>query len=368
MPKVSVIIPCYNVAKYIGQCLESLLNQTLVDIEIICIDDKSTDNTLAEIKKYARQDNRIVVKALKQNSGVAMARNTGIKMATGEFISFIDSDDFLPDTDVLMDMYNAAKTNNAKICGGSIIMFNPTTGGDETTVSLATKFPSDGWMNYSDWLYDYGFTRFIYNRKWIIKNKIYFPNYIRHEDPVFFINAMCCAERFYALSRPTYTYRVGYKKINCTYNMVCDTFNGILDCLNICRKYNMWPMYMRVAEHIQNMLGGIKQTDTRITSQSICGVLGRLANDVPNEYVPPKLLLGIARRYCHDIYRFYTAHRISIRRMYFMFMIPFLSIIRTRACRYIRLFGFVPLVKIQATNHAKYYYLFNIIPVLKIKG
>ena len=130
----------------------------------------------------------------------------------------------------------------------------------------------------------------------------------------------------------------------------------------------MWPMYMRVAEHIQNMLGGIKQTDTRITSQSICGVLGRLANDVPNEYVPPKLLLSIARRYCHDIYRFYTAHRISIRRMYFMFMIPFLSIIRTRACRYIRLFGFVPLVKIQATNHAKYYYLFNIIPVLKIKG
>ena len=128
VPKVSVIMPCYNVGKYVGASIESVLNSTLVDLELICIDDKSTDSTLSILKKYAQQDSRITVRALKQNSGVSVARNIGIQMATGEYIAFIDSDDTV-DKDFYEKLYIAATENKADIARGelkSIDIYNRT--------------------------------------------------------------------------------------------------------------------------------------------------------------------------------------------------------------------------------------------------
>ena len=93
-PKVSVIIPVYNVEKYLRQCLDSVVNQTLKDIEIICIDDGSTDNSLNILKEYAQKDNRIKIIS-KKNGGLSSARNAGLKFATGEFVGFVDSDDYI---------------------------------------------------------------------------------------------------------------------------------------------------------------------------------------------------------------------------------------------------------------------------------
>ena len=93
-PKVSIIVPIYNAGKFLEKCLDTLVNQTLKDIEIILIDDGSTDDSLNVIKNYAKKYNNIKYTS-KENEGQAIARNIGIQMSSGEFITFIDSDDYI---------------------------------------------------------------------------------------------------------------------------------------------------------------------------------------------------------------------------------------------------------------------------------
>lgn len=97
MPKVSVIIPVYNVEKYLRECLDSVVNQTLKDIEIICINDGSTDGSLKILEEYAKRDERIIV-INQQNQGVAKARNIGLEKAKGQYLSILDSDDYFEQT------------------------------------------------------------------------------------------------------------------------------------------------------------------------------------------------------------------------------------------------------------------------------
>ncbi len=94
MPKVSVIVPVYNVEKYLDRCINSILHQTFTDFELILVDDGSPDNCGKICDEYARKDNRVVV-IHKQNAGVSAARNTGIDKACGEYIMFVDSDDYI---------------------------------------------------------------------------------------------------------------------------------------------------------------------------------------------------------------------------------------------------------------------------------
>ena len=95
MPKISLLVAVYNTAAYLSQCLDSLLSQTLKDIEVICVDDASTDNSLDILHQYAEKDERVKVFALKENCGQAHARNVGLSHATGDYIGFVDSDDWL---------------------------------------------------------------------------------------------------------------------------------------------------------------------------------------------------------------------------------------------------------------------------------
>ena len=96
-PKVSVIIPVYNVEKYLGPCLDSILGQTLNNIEVICVDDGSTDRSLDILREYEKRDAR--VKVLTQpNTNAGAARNKGIQQARGEYLSFLDSDDHFDPT------------------------------------------------------------------------------------------------------------------------------------------------------------------------------------------------------------------------------------------------------------------------------
>ena len=95
MPAVSVIIPVYNTAVYLPRCLDSICNQTLKDLEIICVDDASTDGSAAILAEYIAKDPRVKVITFGQNRGVGAARNVGIEAATGEYIGFVDSDDFV---------------------------------------------------------------------------------------------------------------------------------------------------------------------------------------------------------------------------------------------------------------------------------
>ncbi|MCM1010818.1 MAG: glycosyltransferase [Fusobacterium sp.] len=111
--KISVIIPVYNVEKYLSQCLDSIIEQSLKEIEIICINDGSTDSSKEVLERYRNADSRVIV-VNKANAGYGAACNTGIRLARGEYISIIESDDFI-DKNMLEDLYNLAQKHDVDI-------------------------------------------------------------------------------------------------------------------------------------------------------------------------------------------------------------------------------------------------------------
>ena len=111
--KVSVILPVYNVEKYLSQCLDSIINQTLKEIEIICVNDGSTDKSPLILEEYAKKDDRIII-INQENAGSGVARNLGIKHVKGEYIGFVDSDDYI-DVNMFEKLYKNAKLNNTDI-------------------------------------------------------------------------------------------------------------------------------------------------------------------------------------------------------------------------------------------------------------
>ena len=121
-PELSVIVPVYNCEKYLPACLDSLINQTYNDTEIICVNDGSKDNSLTILKDYENKDKRIKV-IDKPNGGVSSARNTGILASRGNYVTFIDSDDYL-DLDLYEKCMQKIKSENADVLAFGL-MFEP---------------------------------------------------------------------------------------------------------------------------------------------------------------------------------------------------------------------------------------------------
>lgn len=115
---ISVIVPVYNVEQYLEECIESILNQTYQNLEIILVNDGSTDHSFDICRNYEARDSRIIVQN-KENGGLASARNAGLDIATGEYISFVDSDDTIEETmyEDMMEKFNADKTVDIVVCG-----------------------------------------------------------------------------------------------------------------------------------------------------------------------------------------------------------------------------------------------------------
>ncbi len=121
--KVSVIVPVYNVEEYLEKCLDSITSQSLKDIEIICVNDGSTDRSGEILQKYAKKDNRIRV-INQENQGVSVARNNAMKEAGGEFLGFVDSDDWISEN-YFEELYNTAKKHDAEIsCCGFVRVYH----------------------------------------------------------------------------------------------------------------------------------------------------------------------------------------------------------------------------------------------------
>lgn len=121
MVKVSVVIPIYNVEKYLRQCLESVIKQTLREIEIICVNDGSTDGSLGIIEEYAKQDNRIVI-INKENSGYGHSMNVGFDKANGEYIGIVESDDYA-ESEMFEKLYNKAKEQSLDVIKSSFYFY-----------------------------------------------------------------------------------------------------------------------------------------------------------------------------------------------------------------------------------------------------
>lgn len=136
-PKVSVIIPIYNVEKYLEKCLNCLLNQSLKEIEIICINDGSKDNSYNLLTDFAQKDARIIILS-QDNQGPGVARNNGLAIAKGEYIGFVDPDDYI-DSDFLERLYNCAIINNSDIVKGNV-KFETDSGFEYSQENLKIKY------------------------------------------------------------------------------------------------------------------------------------------------------------------------------------------------------------------------------------
>jgi glycosyltransferase involved in cell wall biosynthesis len=252
IPLISVIIPIFNSGKYISSCLNSVINQTLKNIEIICIDDGSTDESLKIVENYSTFDERIIIISQK-NKGSGIARNKGIKKSKGKYLAFIDSDDLYPNKFTLELLLTKAIENKAIICGGGLKYLRYEK--NRTKISKSKLyFQKEGMINYNEYQSDYGYYRFIYKNNFIKKKKIYFPYYSRYQDPPFFIKAMFFSKKFYALENITYLYRISHKIIIWNEKKFMDELNGFKDCFIFSEKYKLNKLFCKIIEHLNSPL------------------------------------------------------------------------------------------------------------------
>ena len=248
--QVSVIMPVYNGENCIERSVKSVLSQTDINVELICIDDGSSDNSVNILNNLHNKDNRLIV--LKQNhQGAGTARNLGIEHAKGQFIAFMDADDYYPNKKVLSTLYGKACEKKVKVCGGSIIgnleKENRTLDLDKNILQESLPFSEQKFENgysfkesrlfyFKDYQFSFGYQRFIFDGQLIKENHICFPDYLRGQDPPFFIEAMLKANEFFALNVPTYVYIIGYKKVNWTKQKIIGYLSSINHCLDIALK------------------------------------------------------------------------------------------------------------------------------------
>ena len=222
VPAVSVVIPMYNVEKYIGELLDSILAQTFDNFEVIVVNDLSSDNSLAVAKSYipkfqaSEKNISLRVESLEVNSGGAsVPRNKGIELAGGEYIFFVDSDDILP-PDALERLYFPAKKNDVDILyftkyysfhgenlktAKKILNDDDKKITDVTTVSdCLTKFLQKRFISFP-W-------RYIFRREFILQNKIEFPLMTVGEDRFFIFVAMFFAKKVVSIPNNCYYYRI----------------------------------------------------------------------------------------------------------------------------------------------------------------
>ena len=215
-PKISIIIPCYNAEATIITTLNSILNQSFKDIEVICIDDGSKDSTVSIIQNIMTQDSRVKL-FCQSKQGTGAARNTGIQKAQGEYISFCDSDDQY-NSNMLLELYRKIKDEECDVVECSYInkFKNGTYCVDNFNKTLCKIFKQQKKYNYLD-KQDYVFSlpkciwNKLYKRNFLLKNSIQFANCISGEDHTFIVDVFLSAQNVSYINKPLYYYNA---KIN----------------------------------------------------------------------------------------------------------------------------------------------------------
>ena len=246
MPKVSVIIPIYNVERYLRQCLDSVINQTLKDIEIICVNDGSTDNSLEILEDYAKKDSRIKI-ITKENGGLSSARNVGIANSSAEYLGFVDSDDYI-DITTYEKAYNVMLSNNVDlvIWGAKVVKdkglkmkskllksivnyhslkFKGKQVLTNNKVDIYSKMPVTVWNK-------------LFKKDIIIKNGLKFPDGFLFEDNDFFTKYFLLSKTAYFIDEYLYCYLQRNNSImaNTVYNN--NTYKKIFDYITVYN--NIW--------------------------------------------------------------------------------------------------------------------------------
>ena len=255
MPKISVIVPVYRVEKYLGRCVNSLLGQTLSDIEIILVDDGSPDGCPALCDEFAKKDGRIKV-LHKENEGLGLARNSGMSLAVGEYIAFVDSDDYVK-SEMYRTLYEAAQRENADIamcglcCIGGIMsakendvqnincfdgytVFDGKEGIDRLMLDISGALPKED----QDSRYGFSSVKNIYRKEVLEKNRIRFlsEKEVMSEDVFFLLDFLDKCECAVGVPGAFYCYCRNGQSLSKSYRsdrfekcrLIIDGINGVL--------------------------------------------------------------------------------------------------------------------------------------------
>lgn len=249
MPRISIVIPVYNQEKFISECLESVLVQTVREIEVICVDDGSTDRSPAILDEYAKRDNRVRV-IRQKNAGAGPARNAALEAATGEYVVFMDPDDRYPSAVVLETLYNAVRESSCRIAGGFARCFpadNPKAVARDRTGAEVCAFPRFGEVDYREYQVPFRYWCYIYSRD--LLNGIRFPAFRIFQDVVFFVDVMRKAGRFLALDFCSYEYRQhpGNGSRTMTPEKIRDRLNGYCRVLDMAVAEGYDKLYFSMA-------------------------------------------------------------------------------------------------------------------------
>lgn len=206
--KISVIIPVYNAENYLYECINSIITQSYKNLEIICINDGSTDNSINILKRFQNYDSRIIIKSI-VNGGVSNARNVGIKLATGEYIAFIDSDDYIQDnyfSELLK--YITSYECDLSVCSIQNVGFKSNIIQMENSIFEFNNPDFDLWYNMNIKFLLYGPCNKLYKASIIKNNSIYFyKELVYGEDLVFNFDYLKYIDKICYTNTSKYYYR-----------------------------------------------------------------------------------------------------------------------------------------------------------------
>ena len=240
MVLVSIIVPVFNTEKYLKKCLESLINQSLKDIEILCVNDGSTDNSLAILEEYRNKDSRIKI-FNQENKKQGAARNLGQKNATGEYIGFVDSDDWV-DLNYFEKLYNSAKENDADIAlATNVRIGNGKTKKRLEIIEQQIAISLDDKFSLTKQAKNPCPTNKIYKTSLLNDNNITWPENVYCEDKIFFFFSVYFANKIVSVPNIYYYY---YRNPNSTVNTcskkhTIDKLTANMEVLDFLKSHNV---------------------------------------------------------------------------------------------------------------------------------
>ena len=242
MPKVSVIVPIYNVEKYLEKCINSLLSQTLEDIQIILVNDGSKDNSGNIAKEYEKNNKDRVIYVEKENGGLSDARNYGLKYATGDFIDFLDSDDYI-EKNAYEEMYNKAIEENADYVECDFIWEFP------NKIRVDKQYPYKNKKEMLSFVRVVAWNKLI-KRQLITDNNLEFPKGLRYEDVEFTYKLIPFVNKFAYVNKPFihYVQREG-SIANVQNERTAEIFTVLDNVIEFYKKNNIYEKYRDELEY-----------------------------------------------------------------------------------------------------------------------
>lgn len=323
-PFLSVVVPVYNVSKYLEECLDSVLQQSFNDFEVLLVNDGSTDDSLDLLEEVGSRDSR--VRVLSQfNCGAGSARNRGIELARGKRIIFIDPDDKFATDHAFSDLIDAMDKSGTLICGGSLSLLKPS-GKIKSEFSFDESFyhvSCEREVPLEQIWTDYGWIRFMYDSSLFVDGKVRFPQLNWYEDPVFFLRAVEKAGGCRVVPVDVYHYRVGYKETEWTVARVRDMLWGMGHNLAVADGLKMHELYVTIAHRFNHDYSdailkqikdpGVYEQLVAIQASINHGLINeRSAYDEPYYYLLP--LYGDRKKRAVAVER--LAHRIAESKTY----------------------------------------------------